>query len=142
MENNFNIGFSLFQIVTEQFALFEENYSEKNKINLGTDLTFGLNKENKVFIVTAKFTFEMKKKPFMTIQVSCFFEINDKNWIEFIESDKITFPKPFVSHMAMLTVGTTRGILHNKTENTIFNNYILPTTNVAEIIADDVRFDF
>ncbi len=141
MDKNLNIGFSLFEIKTDQFALFEENYSNKGTINLGTDLTFGLNKENKVFSVTAKFTFVMKKKPFMSIQVTCFFLINDENWNDFIKKNKITFPKPFVSHMAMLTVGTSRGILHTKTENTIFNSYILPTTNVSEIISDDVWFD-
>ena len=141
MENNINIGFSLFQIVTEQFALFEENHLEKGKINLGTDLTFGLNKERKVFSVTTKFTFEMKKKPFMSIQVTCFFEIDNISWGNFIEDNKITFPKQFVAHMAMLTVGTARGILHSKTEKTIFNTYILPTTNVVEMIADDVWFE-
>lgn len=141
MDKNLNIGFSLFEIKTDQFALFEENYSNKGTINLGTDLTFGLNKENKVFSVTAKFTFVLKKKPFMSIQVTCFFLINDENWNDFIKENKITFPKPFVSHMAMLTVGTSRGVLHTKTENTIFNSYILPTTNVAEIISDDVWFD-
>lgn len=141
MDKNLNIGFSLFEIKTDQFALFEENYSNKGTINLGTDLTFGLNKENKVFSVTAKFTFVMKKKPFMSIQVTCFFLINDENWNDFIKKNKITFPKPFVSHMAMLTVGTSRGILHSKTENTIFKSYIIPTTNVAEIIADDVWFE-
>lgn len=141
MDKNLNIGFSLFEIKTDQFALFEENYSNKGTINLGTDLTFGLNKENKVFSVTSKFTFEVKKKPFMSIQVTCFFLINDENWKDLIKENKIIFPKPFVSHMAMLTVGTSRGILHTKTENTIFNSYILPTTNVAEIISDDVWFD-
>jgi hypothetical protein len=141
MDKNFNIGFSLFEIKTDQFALFEENYSNKGNINLGTDLTFGLNKENKVFSVTAKFTFEMKKKPFMSIQITCYFAINETNWNDFVNGNRITFPKQFVSHMAMLTVGTSRGILHTKTENTIFNSYILPTTNVAEIISDDVWFD-
>ena len=141
MENSVNIGFSLFEIVTDQFALFEENYSNDGKINLGTNLTFGLNKEQKVFSVSAKFTFEIKKKPFISIQATCFFEINDANWNSFIKENKIVFPQPFVSHMAMLTVGTSRGILHSKTENTIFKRYIIPTTNVAEIIADDVWFE-
>jgi hypothetical protein len=58
-----------------------------------------------------------------------------------MKEGKITFPQNFVCHMAMLTVGTSRGILHSKTENTIFNSYILPTTNVKEIISSDVWFD-
>ncbi|MFV8342426.1 hypothetical protein [Flavobacterium sp. XS2P39] len=141
MEDNNKISFSLIQIKTEQFALFPENYSEKDKIKLNTNLTFGLNSDDKRFSVTTKFTFEMKKKPFMSIQVSCFFQIDDSAWKSFAKEDKMIFPKNFVAHMAMLTIGTTRGVLHAKTEDTTFNQYVLPTTNVAEIIDEDVVFD-
>jgi hypothetical protein len=141
MENKNKISFSLIQIKTDQFALFEENHFDKGKINLNTNLTFGLNAEDKVFLVTTKFTFEMKKKPFMSIQASCFFQIEKTAWDRFTTGDKTIFPKNFVAHMAMLTVGTTRGILHSKTDDTIFNQYILPTTNVAEIVSGDVVFE-
>lgn len=141
MDKNTNIGFSLFEIKTDQFAIIEENYNQKSAIDLGTDFTFGLNNENKVFSVTAKFVFFAKKKTFMQIQCTCFFSIDDNNWNNFMKEGKITFPQNFVCHMTMLTVGTSRGILHAKTENTIFNSYILPTTNVTEIISSDVWFD-
>ena len=35
-----------------------------------------------------------------------------------------------------MTIGTTRGILHAKTEGTCFNKYVLPTINVTEIIKE------
>lgn len=141
MEEKNKIGFSLIQIKTDQFALFEENHLDKGKINLNTDLTFGLNAEDKVFLVTTKFTFEMKKKPFMSIQTSCFFQIEKTAWDGFTIGNKTIFPKNFVTHMTMLTVGTTRGVLHSKTEDTIFNQYILPTANVVEMVKGDVVFE-
>lgn len=141
MEDKNKISFSLIQIKTEQFVIFEENHFERGKINLNTNLTFGLNSEDNVFLVTTKFTFEMKKKPFMSIQVSCFFQIEKAAWNSFTLKEKIIFPKNFVAHMAMITVGTTRGVMHSKTEDSIFNQYIIPTTNVAEIIADDIVFE-
>jgi hypothetical protein len=140
-ENNVNIKFNLLKIKTDQFALLEENYVENSKINLNTSMSFGLNIEDKAFSISVKFTFETKKKPFMTTQVSCFFQIENTAWESFKVNDKIILPKGFVAHMAMITVGTSRGILHSKTEGTIFNIYILPTLNVAEMIPEDVVFD-
>jgi hypothetical protein len=42
----------------------------------------------------------------------------------------------------MLTVGTARGVLHAKTENTKYNRYVLPTINVASMIKNDAVFNF
>ena len=140
-EKNVNINFSLLKIKTDQFAIFEENYIENEIVNLNTNLTFGLNSEDKVFLVTPKYTFEIKKVPFMTIQISCFFKIEDITWNSFIKGNEITFPKGFIAHLSMISVGTSRGILHTKTEETIFNKYILPTINVAKMIPEDITFD-
>ncbi|WP_262906606.1 hypothetical protein [Tenacibaculum finnmarkense] len=41
----------------------------------------------------------------------------------------------------MITVGTTRGVLHSKTDNTIFNEFILPTLNVSQMITEDGEFE-
>lgn len=140
-DNKVNINFSLLKVKTEQFVIFEENFNKNKVVNLNTDLSFGLNSKDKIFLVTPKYTFENNGKPFMAIQISCFFKIDDTTWESFIKKNQIIFPKDFVSHMAMITVGTSRGVLHTKTEGTIFNDYILPFLNVAEMVAEDIFFD-
>lgn len=143
MENNKKeIEFSIKGIKTEQFALFEENHLDKGKINLETNLSYGLNTEERDFVISMKFTFEMKKKPFITIQVNCNFEIGIESFNDLIVNEEIVIPSSFIAHMAMITVGTSRGILHAKTEGTIFNKYILPTLNVAQMVPEDAIFDF
>ena len=139
--NKKDIEFSIKGIKTEQFALFEENHLDKGKINFETNLSYGLNAEERDFIVSIKFTFEMKKKPFITIQVNCNFEIGLESFNDLIVEDEIIIPNWFIAHMAMITVGTSRGILHSKTEGTIFNKYIIPTLNVAQMIPEDSIFD-
>jgi len=140
-DNKNNISFSLLEIKTDQFALFEENHIENGKIKLNTNLTFGFNADDKVFLISVKYIFEMKKRPFMTIQTSCFFTIDNIALENFKAGDKTVFPKGFVAHMAMITVGTSRGVLHTKTEGTIFNKYILPTIDVTKMIPEDLIFD-
>lgn len=42
------------------------------------------------------------------------------------------------THFAVLTVGSARGILHAKTEGTIYNQYLLPTIDIKEMIQEDI----
>ncbi|MPN63841.1 hypothetical protein SDC9_211608 [bioreactor metagenome] len=59
-----------------------------------------------------------------------------------LSNNVLLVPKNFMQHLAVITIGTARGILHAKTENTPFNQYVLPTINVSEMIKDDVTFEF
>ena len=134
------IGFALAGIKTEQFATFEENYEAKKKANITTALEFKINKEDRRIGVYAAFTFEQSKKAFLKINVSCHFSIAPDSWDSFLMEDKIVFPKSFISHLTMLTIGTARGILHCKVEGTEFNKFILPTFNVNQMVNEDAEF--
>ncbi len=140
MENE-SIGFVLAAIKTEQFALFEEKYSAKKELNITTSLEFKINEEQKLIGVFATFTFEQAKKIFIKIQVSCHFTIEPNAWKSFHKEDLIVFPKIFMGHLTMLTIGTSRGILHAKTEGTEFNKFILPTINVNQLVDKDAEFN-
>ncbi|WP_233900639.1 hypothetical protein [Tenacibaculum piscium] len=136
------IGFKLEKINTEQFAIIEDaydNYSEE--IGLEAIVKFGVNSENTAINSIIKFQFEQNKKPFLIIEVSCEFGIEQTKWNDFSKDKKVHIPKGFLAHLAMITVGTTRGILHSKTENTKFNEFILPTLNVSEMITEDGEFE-
>jgi hypothetical protein len=139
MENE-SIGFALAAIKTEQFALFEEKYSSKKELNITTSLEFKINEEQKLIGVFATFTFEQAKKTFIKIQVSCHFAIDQNAWESFRKEDVIVFPKNFMAHLTMLTIGTSRGVLHAKTEGTEFNKFILPTINVNQLVDKDAEF--
>ncbi|MBF4515584.1 hypothetical protein IRZ71_04485 [Flavobacterium sp. ANB] len=139
MENE-SAGFALIAIKTEQFALFEENYSSKKEMNVTTSLEFKINEGEKRIGVFATFTFDQTKKTFVKTQVSCHFVIDPNSWKSFIKENVIIFPKRFIGHLTMLTIGTARGVLHAKTEGTEFNKFILPVINVNELVDKDAEF--
>ncbi|HSD07644.1 hypothetical protein [Flavobacterium sp.] len=136
-----SIGFALAAIKTEQFALFEENFSSKKEANITTSLEFKINTDQKLIGVFATFTFEQAKKTFIKIQVSCHFKIEPEAWTSFLKDSNVIFPKNFISHLTMLTIGTSRGILHSRTEGTEFNKFILPTINVNQLVDKDAEFN-
>ncbi len=142
-KENIQVGFALQGIKTEQFAIFEAHYAPKKETALGTEWQFKLDQKNKQIGVFLGFEFLQGKKVFLKIQVSCHFKVEDSSWHNFIQKTeaKLVVPKGFLSHLAMITTGTTRGILFAKTESTPFSKFIVPTLNVAEMVTEDVSFD-
>lgn len=138
------IGFSLVKVTTEQFAVLEDDFNEKGEIRLNTSLKFSTDEHQKLIAVFASFIFESNQKPFLIIEAGCHFNITDAAWTDMYktENNSLQVPKGFLSHLVVLTIGTTRGILHAKTEGTSFNKYVLPTINVTEIIKEDASFSF
>jgi hypothetical protein len=138
---NTSVGFVLQGIKTEQFAILEENYAPKKEVGLGTGIQFKVDSENKQIGTFLGFEFKQGKKVFLKIQVSCHFKIEESSWSSFIQENKLIVPKGFLAHLAMITTGTSRGVLFAKTEGTQFSKFIVPTLNVAEMIQEDATFD-
>lgn len=135
------ISFKLLNIVTEQFATFEvENLPEVK--DLRYDLQFSINPEKRIVSCRMKFQFLHNVQPIIVLTVVCNFDVEESSWNnQIISNKKITLPKHFLEHLCVLTVGTARGVLHTKTENTFFNKFIIPTLNVSNLVEKDVVFE-
>lgn len=142
-EESNKIGFSLRKVTTEQFAIIESSFEDDKPIDLKAGLRFGINNENKMISTIFSTNLLQEKTPFLILEVGCHFNITKDAWDSFLNVDnsKIVIPKGFLSHLVMLTIGTTRGVLHSKTENTPFNKFLLPTMNVNELVKEDVVFE-
>lgn len=135
-----NIGFGLIGIKTEQFAIIEKAYSESGKTKFGAGLQFKIDEKQKQVGVFLTLSFEQNNNVFLTIEVSGHFKIKEESWKSFVENDKLSFPRNFMAHLTMIVVGTARGVLHAKTEDTKFNKFLVPTINVNDLVKEDVVF--
>lgn len=135
---NNSIGFTMTKIETKQFAIFEENYVKEEKLQMSVDLSFSVNTEKHIIGVSSKVTFSISDKLIVLLEVLCHFKIQEESWISFLHDYEIKFPVDFLRHISMHTIGTSRGILHSRTENTIFNCIILPPINVTQIVTEDL----
>lgn len=141
-ETKDNIGFGLRKVTTEQFAIIESSFVDGKLIELKVGLRFGINNENKIISTFFSTNLIQEKAPFLLLEIGCHFNIIEDAWLSFLNDDKseVVIPKGFISHLVMLTIGTARGVLHSKTENTSFNQFLLPTLNVNEMVQKDVIF--
>lgn len=139
------IGFALRKISLDQFAVLKEAYKEGEKVGFDVSLDFGLDTEQKMFRVSSRIRFSQQKtQPFLVIEGSSVFAIEPEAWERFAfeGGQAMVFPHQFVAYLAALNVGSLRGMLYVKTQDTIFNRFLIPTINVAEIVGEDIRFDF
>ncbi|MBL7111190.1 MAG: hypothetical protein ISS19_04535 [Bacteroidales bacterium] len=139
-----NYKFALARVTTEQFAIIESNLLEKAEIRIQSNIRFGADYEKKLIAVFSSFFFETNEKQFLIVEGGCHFAIEPNTWNKMFGKEKfeLIVPKEFIQHLTVITVGTTRGILHAKTENTDFNKYHLPTINVAQLVNTDSKFQF
>ncbi|PCJ22829.1 MAG: hypothetical protein COA97_12845 [Flavobacteriales bacterium] len=139
-----DIGFALRKINTEEFATIEKEIAESNEVEIQLNLNtgFGIDLENKMLGCFLQIQFELEETPIIILKLNCEFEIEDSAWEKFTnkKTKKIKFPKEVLQHFSVITVGTARGILHSKTENTSYNKYYLPTINVTEMVTTDEEF--
>jgi len=137
------IEFNLLDIKIDQFAILEGIYNPKKEIGLSTSLQFKISEENKQLGCFLEIEYTQLKKVFLKIAVSGHFEIENKSWETLTNTahPSLSVPKDFLAHLAMITVGTTRGILYAKTEGSIYSKFIVPIMNVAAMIPEDVSFE-
>lgn len=134
-------GFNLVNVQTEQFALFEENKgTSMDSYSISTDIEIGLSEPEKGVQMLLGITMLQKNKPHIKIEVSCDFVIEEKTWDSFCNENEILLPAGFMRHLAKISIGTVRGILHARTRNTAFSDFMLPLLNVGKLVAEDIRF--
>lgn len=136
-----NISFLLASVQTNQFAIIEENYTEGEPVRFGYNCEFATNRDHRLVLAKADIVFEQEKKgAFIKLESTCYFQVEENNWKESFntETDKYEFTKNFIIHLAGISFGTARGILHSKTEATPFSNFLLPLVDVTSLIKDDV----
>jgi hypothetical protein len=137
------LQFSFQGIKVEQYAVFEENYNSKKEIEIGLEIEFKLNIDNKQIGVFITIQYDQGKHKILIITVSCHFRIEDETWKSLMHDEgcKFIVPKQFSAHFAMLSVSTTRGVLFAKSEGTFCSQFIVPLINVTEIITQDAVFE-
>lgn len=140
MEQSKPVNFSLNSIFTLQFAILEEYYRKGGEVDLTTAVNFGIVESDFLVASRGVFTFSIEQKPFLKLEVACYFKIDETSWSSFVLADRssIVFPRGLLMHLTTIMIGTARGVLHAKTENTEYNQFPLPTINVTELVTEDV----
>lgn len=136
------IQYTLRGVSIEQFATLFEPSGDDIQLNL--DIPVRTNYLDRTIAIGAKIQFLEENKPFLIIEVSCHYIIEESCWIELTDtySKDAILPKKFVNQLVCIAISTTRGALCAKTENTPFSNFLLPIVEIPEETGEDVIIPF
>jgi len=138
------IPFRIKSIETQEFATFKEVYTNEKEVGISTGFNFGMDKTNHLVAVFFNLSFNSKEEdPFVLLKVRIEFDVEPKVFEGFKSkrAKKWILPKDFLIHLSALSLGTARGILHEKISKTEFSHLLLPALNVSEILEEDVEFE-
>ncbi|ANT65606.1 MULTISPECIES: hypothetical protein [Prosthecochloris] len=148
------LNFALVNISTDQLDINPDIYAKGKATKINAGLNFGADNERrllKVMLTNTFFHSESEKplpdeadNPFINITLSCVFAIDPESWDMLADTEKkqVTLPRDLAGHFASITQSTARGVLHNQTENTEFNRFMIPANNITDIIPGNVTIAF
>lgn len=135
------IRFRMAKINVGQFAILaDKNPSE----GLSYTISIGFNGALEAKRIACDLTVEFMHtdRPILKLSMSCEFDIHREDWVSRLNGNVLTMSKEDLGFLANQTVGTARGIMFCKTEDTDFRNFILPPINLTKIIDEDLVVNF
>jgi len=140
-KSNSIFTFHLKRIVTNQFGTFSDNSPFDKELNISAGLTFSTTAQLKIISCAFQYQMLAADHPYILLEITCEFGIRESSWTQLTNSGKLVLPVGFEKHIGVITTGTTRVVLHAKTESTLFNQYPMPLINIHQILKEDIIFE-
>lgn len=132
------IPFRIRQIKTQQFAMFPDLLVNGKEVTVDSEFSFGVNTEVKNILCVTKLSYRQDENLLLTTEVHCIFDIREDGVNQLKEQGRVGVD--FLRYLATIAIGTVRGIIHTKTENTVLNSVVVPPINLVEAIKEDFVF--
>ena len=134
--------FNMVKITTKQFAIVNEpnNDSDKIGMELGFNVNYSMNM-HRIGVSPMLTLLGENNKKLLILELFCEFEIHPEDWEEMIDEKKLVVPKDFLEYLISQSIGTMRGVLYCKSEDTPFSTFVLPSINVSNLIQTDAEFN-
>ncbi|AQW90040.1 hypothetical protein [Elizabethkingia anophelis] len=137
MKKKTEAKFKLLRISTEEFAILEPIHPREEMLEFNLKIHFAISDQDEQIACITVIELSTKLKSILKLKNIVEFEVKPDDWQNFRNKNKIIIPKDLLAHLAMISVGTTRGVLHSKTEKTDYQLFTLPLIDVVDLIKED-----
>lgn len=139
------IPFRIVGIETSQFALIEDSFKDDCDIELAVGVPISASDEDHAIEAALNVQFKCESAPFIILEVKIKFDIEPEAFQSLMVTKKkrtvVVIPVGLARHLATLTVGTARGVLHERLSKTKLNGFVLPTIDLTKILEEDIVLD-
>jgi len=135
------LRFKINKINTYKFETSDFTDTSIDKVRLETKIDFKKIESHIIeIVVQSKFYRGDIKNEIINISAGITYDIHPEDFAEFIQNDgTIIIPQNLAIYLSGLVVGSTRGILSVRTENTKFSQFIIPPTTLDSTIPSDIK---
>lgn len=123
-------------IEEKQFACFPDQFREDIDTTGNAKLEFSANLKRSEIKCRCKIEINQEDNLLLITEIECTFELTKESW-EIIDENKFKLPVEFMRHLVSLVIGTERGLIFAKSENTSLHKIILPSFNLKTIVKED-----
>lgn len=131
-----SIQYTISQIKTPQFAIFPEKFVNGRKANIQASISFTVPKDLHQIRCSLDIKYVQGEDLLMTTVIECYFTISPEGISTIKSEGKIEVG--FLRYIGTISVGTARGVIAAKTENTVLNILVLPPINLVNMIKEDM----
>lgn len=135
-----SIEYSFAKITEDQFATFEENFNATDDVEIGNEINFNFDFQNRTLVCSETINYTQNSEPLVKMRLSCYFVLSPKSYEELLRNDEIEMPKEILCQFASLNYGTLRGALFERTKDTVLKEIILPPLFLDTIIKENHIF--
>lgn len=140
-----NIPFRITGIDTSQFFADASLYKEDCEIGMALEVPISASDDDHAIEVALNVQFKCESTPFIILEVKVKFDIEPDAFQTLIVTKKkktaVVIPVGLARHLATLSVGTARGVLHERLSKTKLNGFVLPTIDLTKILEEDIVLD-
>ena len=131
MKETKGIQFNLRGVSIDQFATPFEPTTDNIEVNVSIPIK--TNYQEHAIAVGANIQFVEDGKVFIIAEVFCHYLIEQECWKRLSDSDSkdVVLPKEFINNLSGIAIGTVRGVLCAKTENTPFSKFFVPLVMIS-----------
>lgn len=138
-----SIKFDIVHIEETQFSSFDNALDIDTAIEQQIGFGFGVDIEQNTIAVSIDFILRKENLPLLKESITCYFKIDKDDFNKQLnQGSSIVLPCGIGKHLAMITIGTARGVLFANTKNTPFNQFSLGLVNVDQMFEKDIVIAF
>lgn len=130
------IPYTISQIKTPQFAIFPDKFVNGEKVTMNVSVSFGVFKDLQQIKCGLDIQFLQGDTLLLTTVIECYFRISQEGINNIKEIGKIDVD--FLRYVGTIAIGTARGVIAAKTEDTVLNGIVLPPINLVKLIKTDM----
>ncbi|MCA4782861.1 hypothetical protein IF125_11455 [Empedobacter stercoris] len=134
------MDFSIISGNIEEFATFDnENIKKEEELEMSNGVSIKVNFKEEIIAIIYNLIFNLKNDPIIKLKTRHEFQFSKELWSTFYQDEKFIIKKEILNQIGDISIGSSRGMLITKLNNTKYQEIIIPYIEINNIIDQEIN---